>query len=374
MDWRVPSSPMVRLIGCLAAVYAASWISLRIVGIHPVIPASFLSAIGVVFLPCALAMAWATAIVDQRLRSCRLASAVAGCTLGLLFLLPIQLGSELFAAFSLAMLATAAVWAARNRASLLRLCLPIIALFLGYAGVWNLNYAVLATSLERLHDPALRQIDLMVFNLGKPPLAGYAGFFPLVSSPFLFGVLERAYLLLFPELLLAVILLRGRSVTRFLWVLFGCYWLGLLVFASYSTVGPCIYFPESFRGEWQGTATYGLMQKMATEFLAVKASQPVNGFGYFVAMPSLHVAVAVVLQATWRHRPVRFWSFLPVNLAVCASTVVLGYHYLLDLPGGVALAGLVLGADHLIACRSNAAVSGAFPPPSIADRPIIRTG
>ena len=128
------------------------------------------------------------------------------------------------------------------------------------------------------------------------------------------------------------------------------------------------------RGEWQGTATYGLMQKMATEFLAVKASQPVNGFGYFVAMPSLHVAVAVVLQATWRHRPVRFWSFLPVNLAVCASTVVLGYHYLLDLPGGVALAGLVLGADHLIACRSNAAVSGAFPPPSIADSPIIRTG
>jgi hypothetical protein len=179
-----------------------------------------------------------------------------------LFLSPIRLEGELFAAFSLAMLATGAVWAAKNRASLLRLCLPIIALFLGYAGLWNMNYAILATAFGRLHDPALRQIDLMVFSWGKPSPGAYAGFFPLVSSPLLFGVLERAYLLAFPEVLLAALLLRGRSLTRFLWVLFGCYWLGLAVFALYPTVGPFTYFPESFRREWQDTSTYALMQRI----------------------------------------------------------------------------------------------------------------
>jgi hypothetical protein len=277
------------------------------------------------------------------------------------------LGSELFAAFSLAMLATGALWAAKNKASLLPLWLAILALFLGYAGIWNMNYAILATGFGRLHDPALRQIDLMVFAWGTPSLGAYAGFFPLVNSPFLFGVLERAYLLAFPEVLLAVLVLRGRSLTRFLWVLFGCYWLGLVVFALYPTVGPFTYFPESFRSEWQGTATYALMQSILAEFRAVRASQPVNGFGYFVAIPSLHVAVAVVLQASWRGRPVHFWSFLPVNLAMCASTVMLGYHYLIDLPAGVALAGLVLGVDRLIGLRSNATVSGPSPQPRVVD-------
>jgi hypothetical protein len=357
---------MTMLIGCLAAVYAASRISLGIVGIHPVIPASFLAAIWLVFLPCALAMAWTTAFLDKRLATRRLSRA-AGCALGLFFLSPIRLGGELFAAFSLAMLATGAVWAAKNKASLPRLCLAIFALFLGYAGIWNMNYAILATAMGRLHDPALRQIDLMVFNWGKPSPGAYAGFFPLVNSPFLFGVLERAYLLAFPEVLLAALLLRGRALTRFLWVLFGCYWLGLVVFALYPTVGPFTYFPESFRREWQDTATSALMQSILAEFRAVSASQPVNGFGYFVAIPSLHAALAVVLQASWRHRPVHFWSFLPVNLAMCASTVMLGYHYLIDLPAGIAVAGLVLGVDRLIARRSNAAASGPSPQPRVVD-------
>jgi membrane-associated phospholipid phosphatase len=145
--------------------------------------------------------------------------------------------------------------------------------------------------------------------------------------------------------------------------LFSCYWLSLLVFALYPTVGPFTYFAESFRREWQDTATYGLMQKILAEFLAVKSSRPVNGFGYFVALPSLHAAAAVILQASWRHRPVHFWSFLPVNLAMCASTVLLGYHYLIDLPAGVALAGLVLGVHRLIGLHSNAAVSGPSPQP-----------
>ena len=261
------------------------------------------------------------------------------------------------------MLATGVVWAAKNKASLLPLCLAIIALFVGYAGVWNMNYAILATALGRLHDPALRQIDLMVFHWGKASPGVYAGFFPLVSSRLLFGARERAYLLAFPEVLLAVLLLRGRCLTRFLWVLFGCYWLGLVVFALYPTVSPFTYFPESFRREWQDTSTYALMRNITAEFLAVRASQPVNGFGYFVALPSLHAAVAVVLQASWRHRPVHFWSFLPVNLAMCASTVILGYHYLIDLPAGVAVAGLVLGVDRLIGPRSDATVSGPSPQP-----------
>jgi membrane-associated phospholipid phosphatase len=83
------------------------------------------------------------------------------------------------------------------------------------------------------------------------------------------------------------------------------------------------------------------MDGMASEYTASLQRTSVNGFGYFVAIPSLHVALAVVLQAMLRFSPGHFWAFLPVNLVLALSTVLLGYHYLIDVVAGVALGILV---------------------------------
>ena len=61
---------------------------------------------------------------------------------------------------------------------------------------------------------------------------------------------------------------------------------------------------------------------------------------YFIAFPSLHVAAAVICQLAVRgSRPV-FWVLLPVTVLVVSSTFLLGYHYALDIPGGVLTAFL----------------------------------
>jgi membrane-associated phospholipid phosphatase len=109
-----------------------------------------------------------------------------------------------------------------------------------------------------------------------------------------------------------------------------------LVFLVYPTVGPCIFAPALFRETFHGTLTWGFMERMASEYAAVVQGRTANGTAYFVALPSLHVAMAVVLQLAVRPSPAHFWLLMPVNGLLAASTVLLGYHYVLDLPAGVA--------------------------------------
>ncbi len=61
---------------------------------------------------------------------------------------------------------------------------------------------------------------------------------------------------------------------------------------------------------------------------------------YFIAFPSLHVAAAVVCQIGVRESRALFALLLPVTMLVAASTFLLGYHYVLDVPAGV-LTGLM---------------------------------
>ena len=76
-----------------------------------------------------------------------------------------------------------------------------------------------------------------------------------------------------------------------------------------------------------------------------------TGFGYFVALPSLHVAMAVLLQFTIRQRSqIGAWVVAPINILLIASTFVLGYHYLADVPGGV---GLAMAAVWLLRQRGS---------------------
>jgi membrane-associated phospholipid phosphatase len=79
------------------------------------------------------------------------------------------------------------------------------------------------------------------------------------------------------------------------------------------------------------------MSSMATEYRHVIAGEQLSGFGYFVALPSLHVAAATFIQRSVRQAPWLYWTLLPVNGLLALSTVLLGYHYLLDLPSGVLL-------------------------------------
>ena len=134
----------------------------------------------------------------------------------------------------------------------------------------------------------------------------------------------------------------GGEPRTFIRALFSCYFVALLIFLLFPTIGPTLADPNLFSTAYEHTQTYALTRLMAAEYTALQGSGVLSGLGYFVALPSLHVAVAVLVQVFLYRSRVHFWLFLPINLLVVPATIVLGYHYLLDVPAGVLLASAIL--------------------------------
>jgi len=335
-------APMRRALALLFAFYGSTIAALYGIGIQPVVPWPLLLVFVLIVIPFALGAAGAVTLVAGHGAPGNAMTRGRCMLLGALFLAAYRLDSPLFLLGQMVLLPIVVrrMW----HSGLVRpLTFVAGALTVGYATIWNLNYLVALLSKGRLADPALRDLDIALYQLLFRAPIDYVGFFPIVRSDVFFRLFENAYVMLLPEMFVAVLLwvMVKRDVAAFLRTFFTCYVVGLIVFAMYPAVGPCIAFPDSFGGEFRGTLTFRLMDGMASEYTAALARTSVNGFGYFVAVPSLHVALAVVLQVMLRVSPAHFWVFLPINVVVASSTIVLGYHYLVDLFAGLALGTLV---------------------------------
>ncbi len=241
----------------------------------------------------------------------------------------------------------------RARHLLLPSAQAIVVLAFGYGAIWNLNYSLLDLVHSRLHDLEIMNLDLELYGVFSSGKLAVDGLFPIVRSQELFLLLENSYPCLFLQIVVILLLLleNGGPFRSFLVDVFGCYLFGLIVFVLYPVVGPCIAFPESFSVDFHGTLTYVLMQGMHNEYLAVLSGKPLTGYGYFIAIPSLHVSMALLFQLyLWRFRAL-FWCFLPVNILMSISTFLLGYHYIVDFPTGLMVVPLVMGIRAWIQAR-----------------------
>lgn len=328
---------MARLLVVFLILYPLSAGALRVAGLRPSVPVDFLTLVLVVALPFGYGV-WVALRALERSRVVPALGAVLAVPILLLFQLDhpvLQAGCASFAIFMAWHL-----WRARS-VRVPTLLTAVAVAVIGYCTVWNCNYLLLKLVAARLHDPALRQIDLDVYGWVAGHALDYRSIFPLLGNPLAIRLLENAYLIVFAEIAILLLLLSDEEhrLRQFLAALFLCYAVGFLAFAVFPVVGPAYYYPDSFNAaDWRPTLTYRVMRVMAREYQAVRQSSPLGGSAHFVALPSLHVAVAALMQMfLWRRR-VFFWAFLPINTLTGLSTVVLGYHYLLDLPTGLLLA------------------------------------
>lgn len=130
----------------------------------------------------------------------------------------------------------------------------------------------------------------------------------------------------------------GYCVT-FIVLFYGGRLLGMLN----PVMGPAFFQPDAF-AYLQGSVTAEAMQLVNDVFAQSAAHASERGgilLGGVSAMPSLHVAM-VAATAYWLAAAAR-WTLVvtvPWVLAVWTSTVVLGWHYLLDGAGGLVLAAV----------------------------------
>jgi len=234
-----------------------------------------------------------------------------------------------------------------------------VVIFIGFSVVCGMNYLLGSMTSGRVHDLQLMNLDLAIYGW-LLNIDGSTGIYPLIHNGWAFQVLENAYRVLFLELFVVifVILDNGENLSHFFRAFFSCYLLGLAIFFIYPAVGPFTYFPESFATAYEHTATFKMMHNVCTEYQnLIHGASHLTGFGYFVAVPSLHVAQAVLFQFFLLSSRPHFWAFLPANLILALSTFMLGFHYLIDVPAGFIVALVVILCFRFLKRRTIAQVS-----------------
>ena len=298
--------------GRLSALYILTFASLSWMGISIALPWMFLLAVLLVGIPYAYCITRGLLLMS-RLSTHRSWHLCLCMVLGILLVLlfPVLYEPPLVLPI---LFATLIILESRNlqRGFVQSVISSLVAIALLYGTVWHLNYILGLATSARLHDPAMLKIDVSIYEWIFSRPVDYRGMFPIFRSFFLFRLLENAYQMLFVELFVVILILfqQKRNPTYFLRSVFVCYLLGLFIFFLYPVVGPSIYYPDSMHPNYHGTKTYDLMQGMASEYEAVvnrKAGS--NGFAYFVALPSLHVAMAVIFQIFLYCSQVYFWTF-----------------------------------------------------------------
>jgi membrane-associated phospholipid phosphatase len=337
---------MPQLVGFFFGALLVSLAALMWAGLHPVVPWSLVIVFAMT-VPFAYGLSSGAARLGRSLRGWKHGVWIGGALVGLALPWVYQPASRIFQGVVLVLFsALAARLAGGPRDGFATTLLTgLLALGLSQAAISYLNYVALVAAAQRLRDPVLRALDLQMYSALYGRTVEYTGIFPLVSSRLGFVVFERAYTILFAEMAAVVFALAGdvARLRSYLLRMFACYIIALGIFVVWPVVGPSLYYPESFRPGFEATTTGLWRDSSSLEFSAIRRHlQPLTGFGYFVAVPSLHTAMALLCQVSLGPSPMLFWIFLPINILIVLSTVVLGYHYVLDVPAGIGLAAIVL--------------------------------
>ncbi len=144
---------------------------------------------------------------------------------------------------------------------------------------------------------------------------------------------------------------------------FALFWqLGLLLYLAVLSWGPVFVRPEPFEPLLDHMpVTVAVQRQLVAETAAVVSGRYDLAIRFYglAAFPSLHVGV-VVFYALWAWRTSRRWGLLYLALLgpFVLGSLVTGYHYLVDAPGGAAVALVAFGAGVAVLGRGRRGADG----------------
>lgn len=120
------------------------------------------------------------------------------------------------------------------------------------------------------------------------------------------------------------------------------YWLALLIYFLWPSLGPFTFYQGQFTHLQAGLATRHLQTGLLLRARAFWEHLPSArvGWDYFIAFPSMHIAIPTIVLCFMRRWRRAFAFLLGLDCLLVACIILLGWHYFVDLPAGVAVAFL----------------------------------
>jgi len=216
-------------------------------------------------------------------------------------------------------------------------------LFAGITLVFIYNDVVVASRFPISHDSTLNAIDLPILGHSVSVVA-HTMMLPLPVSFLKF--LDLAYFELFILLGIALIFVSYVSLTdglRFVGTCMTAYYLTLLIFYLWPSYGPYMYCPQHSVHYPFFLAASVFQSAGMPNLIAISHRQIRHvATGYYIAFPSMHVALPVISAWFLRRWRLLAWVMAAYIPLVIFAIIVLEWHYAIDLVGGIGIGLLAL--------------------------------
>ena len=221
-----------------------------------------------------------------------------------------------------------------------------IYLFWGLILVSAYNDIAVASRPNVTYDVEFNRVDMWLLH--GMSVAGIAhGAIHSLPARFYKAVEFVYYFCMFPQIGAAMLLLafRGgrREAFRLSVALLTAYYLALAIFWLWPTQGPNFLCTNHFSEFPSSIRTLALQRTLLDKAASLWAGHGVGliGLDYYIAFPSMHIAIPTIVAVFLRRWKRIFYMLLAVDILIVAAVILLEWHYVLDVIGGLAVAAVV---------------------------------
>ena len=234
-------------------------------------------------------------------------------------------------------------------AALSDVAIPAFYLFIGIVVVFSFQHGIAGLKFAGRYDPFFEHLDRVIFHADVSRISHAAlAFMPLWAA----RVLEFAYYSLFMQIggALVITALAGgrRQALHYVATLLVGYYIALACFSLWPTIGPFSLCPTHLSAYPTSLRTFATQEtilakaRLLWQHNLVQGVREVNLIDYYIGFPCMHIGLplfAIWSLRKWRKMAVILMAF---DLLLVTAIVVLEWHYLVDLAGGVVVAILAV--------------------------------
>jgi hypothetical protein len=224
--------------------------------------------------------------------------------------------------------------------------LPGAYLFAGLVLVFAYNNIIVSVRSYGLYDATFNHIDSLL--LGGATVSSIAHQAARILPVGALKFLEFVYFGMFSQIGAGIILTgltQGRSrALKLVGALLTAYSLALVCFYIWPSHGPYYSCPHHFAEFPRQLRAYATQMTLLARARSVWAGRGIPSIGtdYYIAFPCMHIAQPLIVMWFLRRWRRVLAALSIVNVMLVASIVLLEWHYLVDLLGGVVVAALAI--------------------------------
>jgi len=230
------------------------------------------------------------------------------------------------------------------------LVVPAAYLFVGLILVFTYNDVIAAARYTGAYDRAFLRMDSLLL-LGKS-VSGWSRYAAVHFGLPFFRFLEFIYFRMFPQIGAALIITAfcfgKREALRFAGTILTAYYLALVIFLIWPSMGPFFTCPAHFSEFPPSLVTYAAQKNFLVKAGLLWNHRPIFEIDtdFFIAFPCMHIAQPLIVM--WF---LRRWKGMVICLAIydlvlIPAILLLEWHYAVDLIGGVLVAGLAIALTY----------------------------